>query len=89
MLPDRQRCVFHGESREEVRRKLNKAIREVDTGTFIDGRGRRLGDFLDQWLTEAVRPTVRQWTYAGYEVNVCLHIKPVPGAIKLEGSDSS
>ena len=84
VLPGRRRRVFYGESREEVRRKLNKAIREVDTGTFIDARGRRLGDFLDQWLTEVVRPTVRQWTYAGYEVNVRLHIKPVLGAIKLD-----
>ena len=84
VLPGRRRRVFYGESREEVRRKLNKAIREVDTGTFVDAHGRRLGDFLDQWLTEVVRPTVRQWTYAGYEVNVRLHIKPVLGVIKLE-----
>jgi integrase len=42
-----------------------------------------VGEFLDQWLTEAVRPNVRPWTYKGYEVHVRLHLKPTIGHIPL------
>lgn len=84
VLPGRPRRSFYGDSREEVRRKLNKAIKEIDTSTYTDSRGRRLGDFLDQWLEEVVKPSVRQWTYTGYEVHVRLHIKPILGAIRID-----
>ena len=83
VLPGRQRRYFYGESREEARRKLNQAIKAIDTGTYTDSRGRRLGEFLDQWLEEVVKPSVRQWTFAGYEVHIRLHIKPTLGAIPL------
>jgi integrase len=84
VLPGRQRRYFYGESREEARRKLNQAIKAIDTGTYTDSRGRRLGEFLDQWLEEVVKPRVRQWTFAGYEVHIRLHIKPTLGAIALD-----
>lgn len=84
VLPGRRRAVYYGASREEVRRKLNQAVRALDTGTFVESRGRRLGDFLDQWLQDVVKPSVRPWTYVGYEVNVRLHIKPHLGSIRLD-----
>jgi integrase len=84
VLSRRQRRYFYGGSREEVRRKLNQALKAIDTGTYTDSRGRGLGEFLDQWLEEVVKPSVRQWTFAGYEVHIRLHIKPTLGAIPLD-----
>jgi integrase len=49
-----------------------------------DARGITVGDFLDQWLADVVRPNVRPWTYAGYEVHVRLHLKPALGRIPLD-----
>jgi integrase len=43
-----------------------------------------VGDFLDYWLAQVVRPNVRQWTYAGYEVHVRLHLKPALGHLRLD-----
>ena len=43
-----------------------------------------MAEFLDQWLTEVVRPNVRPWTYKGYEVHVRLHLKPFIGHIRLD-----
>lgn len=80
----RRRAVYYGDSQDEVRRKINRAVRALDTGTFVQSRGRRLGPFLDQWLQEVVKPSVRPWTYVGYEVNVRLHIKPHLGSARLE-----
>jgi integrase len=49
-----------------------------------DARGISVGDFLDQWLADVVRPNVRPWTYAGYEVHVRLHLKPALGRVQLD-----
>jgi integrase len=43
-----------------------------------------VGSFLQQWLREVAKPSVRPWTYHGYEVHVRLHISPVLGTLALE-----
>jgi integrase len=43
-----------------------------------------VGEFLDQWLQEVVRPSVRPWTFSGYEVHVRLHLKPIIGSLPLD-----
>jgi len=49
-----------------------------------DARGLTVGKFLDQWMIEVVQPSVRPWTYRGYDVHVRLHIKPALGNLALE-----
>lgn len=83
-LMGRRRKTFYGHTREDVRRKLSAAVRAFDLHELPDAHGLALGDFLDQWLAEVVRPSVRPWTYAGYEVHVRRHIKPELGRIPLE-----
>lgn len=83
-LPDGRRKFYYGSTRDEVRRKLAAAVHAQDTGTFTDARGITVGGFLDQWLDDVVKPSVRQWTYMGYEVHVRLHINPVLGRIALD-----
>jgi len=79
-----RRKWFYGKSRAEVSRKMTAAQQAINTGSFADARGISLGDYLDQWLAEVVRPSVRGWTYRGYEGNVRLHIKPALGSLPLE-----
>lgn len=83
-LPDGRRKFFYGTTRDEVRRKLAAAVHAQDIGTFADARGITVGAFLDQWLAEVVKPSVRQWTYMGYEVHVRLHLKPTLGRTPLD-----
>jgi integrase len=83
-LPDGRRKYVYGESRDEVRRKLNITIHALDAGTLSDSRGLTVGEFLDQWLEDVVRPNVRPWTFAGYEVHVRLHLKPEIGKLALD-----
>jgi integrase len=82
-LPDGRRKFFYGKTREEARRKLNRALHAIEVGSLTDSRGVTVGEFLDQWLTEVVQPNVRPWTYKGYEVHVRLHLKPAIGHIPL------
>ena len=83
-LPDGSRKHVYGRSRDDVRRKLAEILHAIEHGTFADARGRTLGDYLDQWLAEVARPRVRPWTYAGYEVHIRRHIKPVLGRVPLD-----
>lgn len=43
-----------------------------------------MGEFLDRWLTDSVRDTVRQRTFERYESIVRVHIKPAFGRVKLK-----
>jgi integrase len=83
-LPEGRRRFVYGKTRDEVRRKLGALTRALATGDLSDARGVTVGDFLDHWLAEVVRPTVRHWTYVGYEAHVRLHIKPALGHIALD-----
>ncbi len=82
-LPDGRRKFFYGKTKEDVRRKLLRALHAIEVGTLTDSRGISVGEFLDQWLLEVVQPNVRPWTYKGYEVHVRRHLKPAIGHIPL------
>ncbi len=83
-IPGRRRLTFYGQTREDVRRKLAGAVRANDLKELPDSRGLTLGGFLDQWLEEVAKPSVRPWTFEGYEVHVRRHIKPLLGRIPLD-----
>ena len=57
-LPNGRRKYLYGGTREEVRRKLARALGAQETGSLGDARGRTLGEFLDEWLRDIVRPSV-------------------------------
>jgi integrase len=86
-LGGRRRKWFYGTTREEVHRKMTAALHAMNTGSLADSRGLTVSDYLNQWLDEVVRPSVRTWTYRGYEVHVRLHINPVVGHMSLERLD--
>jgi integrase len=83
-LPDGRRKHIYGKTRDQVRRKLAEILHALQNGSFTDARGKTLGEFLDQWLADVVKARVRAWTFAGYEVHVRRHIKPVLGRVPLE-----
>jgi integrase len=79
-----RRKYLYGRTREEVRRLLADALSAREHGTLADTRGLTLGSFLDIWLSEVAKPSVRHWTYKGYEVHVRLHLKPALGRLPLD-----
>lgn len=82
-LPDGRRKYLYAKTRDEARRKLVGALRAIEVGAEAEVRGDTVGEFLDQWLNDVVKPSVRPWTYRGYEVHVRLHLKPLLGKIPL------
>ena len=63
--------------------KLRKALDLVNGQAQIPDAQLRLGDFLDQWLDDVIKPTGQRSTWAGYEVNVRKHLKPTLGQVRL------
>jgi integrase len=78
------RKIVYGRTHNEVRRRLTEMVHSKDSGTLSDARGVTVGEFLDQWMADVVQPSVRPWTYKGYEVHVRVHIKPALGRVPLD-----
>ena len=79
----RKTRYIYGKRREEVREKLTKAIADWDGGLVYDADNLTVGEYLDRWLNDSVRDTVRQRTWERYEQFVRVHLTPALGKIKL------
>jgi integrase len=78
-----KRKVLYGKTRAEVSTKLTKAMADRDGGIVFDSGGTTVGDYLDRWLSDSVRGTVRESTYSRDKYLVTNHIKPALGRLKL------
>src|SRR3712207_9532308 len=72
----RKRKTIYGKEREEVADKLIEALSNRNKGLVFDADNLRLGEYLERWLTDSVRDTVRPTTFERYEQVVRLHISP-------------
>lgn len=79
-----KRVTFYGKTRQEVAEKLNKALHEYKTGTFIKPNKITVGQWLDRWLEVYAKPKVRLSTWESYETTVRCHIKPTIGNLPLK-----
>jgi integrase len=74
---------IYGKRREDIREKLTKAIADRGGGLVYDAGNITVGEYLDRWLNDSVRDTVRQRTWERYEQFVRVHLTPALGKIKL------
>ncbi len=77
-----KRKHFLGQTRVEVSRKLNAALKARDDGLPVIVERETVAQFLRSWL-EAVRPSLRSNTWVRYEQYVRLHVLPTLGKISL------
>ena len=80
----RKRRTIYGKTRKEVADKLAKAVSDREGGLVFDAGGLGVGGYLDRWLADSVKDTVRISTYQGYERICRRHIKPTLGRVKLK-----
>ncbi len=79
-----KRRYVTGKDRNEVRQKLTKAMADRDGGFIFDDGGVTVGQYVERWLKDSVRGTVRQSTFETYEYMVYPHIVPALGRVKLK-----
>ena len=80
----RKRKTLYGGTRAEVAKKLAKALSDREGGLVFDSGNITVGEYLDRWLVECVKGTVRESTFERYEYAIRPHIKPALGRVKLK-----
>jgi len=79
----RKRKSFYGKTRKEVLTALNKALGETSRGLPLVSERQTVGQFLEHWLTNVVKPSTRPSTSSSYADTVRLHVIPELGRIPL------
>ena len=82
--PDGKRRYVSGKTKEEARKALREARANTDAGLLFDAANLKVGEYLDRWLTDSVRDTVRSTTFERYEQISRKHIVPEIGRVRLK-----
>ncbi len=77
-----RRTVF-GVTKDEVNKKLTKALAGRLDGSYVEPHKTRLSAFLERWLEDAARPSIRLTTYVSYKGIINNHIDPHIGGTPL------
>src|SRR5215212_9762507 len=80
----RKRRTVYGKTRKEVAKKLAKGLSDRENGLVFDAGTLTVGEYMDRWLNDSVRGTVKETTYANYSYIVRVHISPVLGRMRLK-----
>ncbi len=75
----RKRKDYYGRTRREVQEKLAAAQRALKDGLPVTSDRQKLGQFLERWLEDVARPSVRPRTYIRYRELLALHVLPTLG----------
>jgi integrase len=80
----RKRKTLYGKTRVEVGRKLAQALSDREGNITFDAGNQTVGEYLDRWLKDLIKDTVRQSTFERYEQIIRLHVKPTLANLKLK-----
>ena len=80
----KQKTVY-GKTRKEVSETLTEAMAGRNKGLVFDAGKLTVGDHLEQWLEDVVKPSASHRTYSTNAQQVRTHIAPTLGRIKLKG----
>ncbi len=75
---------MQGKTRAEVNHKLTKAMANRDVGVILDAGSLTVGEYLERWLMNCVRGTVRPSTFEGHKHIIRPYIVPALGHLKLK-----
>lgn len=78
-----KRKVVYGRKYKEVEKKLAELRGDAARGIVTDDQNLTVGKYMDRWLEDSVRGTVRESTFSRDKYLVDNHIKPALGRIKL------
>ena len=79
-----RRKAFYGKTRKEVQQKLTAALNEVNQGSYVEPSKMTVAQWMDYWLEEYKRHSLKPSTYSDYFFRAKCHIKPKLGPIRLK-----
>ena len=71
-------------TKREAERELARILHEIETGQYLQPETITVAEYLQRWLSDAAKPSVRRATYSRYEVAVRRHITPALGSMPLQ-----
>ena len=75
---------LYGKTRQAVAGKLTRAMADRDGGLVFDAGNLTVGEYLERWLEDSVKGTVRASTVERHEINIRVHLTPALGRVKLK-----
>ncbi len=84
-----KRRHVYGKTRKEAADKLARMLSDRVEGIVYDNENMTVGEYLDVWLKNSVRGSIRQSTYDRDVYLVENHVKPALGRIKLKNLSSA
>src|ERR687894_3036650 len=84
ILGSRTSKSFYGKTQAEARKKRDEAKARLGKGVGFDARNLTLGEYMERWLNDSVRDSVKERTYDGYAHVAHRHIIPALGSVKLD-----
>ena len=82
-LPDGNRKVFYGKKQSEVIAKLDEAANDLRRGMLAVGSNTTLQEYLENWLENVHKPTIRLSTYLNYRKLLKNYLVPGIGKVKI------
>ncbi len=83
-LDNNKRKVFYGKTQKEVQDKLNEALYEQQRGTLPTTPDITVQVYLESWLEDTHKHTVRLSTYLNYSKLLRNYLVPGLGKVKLQ-----
>lgn len=74
---------LYGKTQQEVRKKLQDALRRKDDGYSLEPKSISVSDWVKEWLDNFKRPMLRESTYSASLLRWKHHIEPYFSKIKL------
>lgn len=85
----RKRRYVYGKTKTEVQKKLAELQSAFAAGSLADPKRMRLVEFINHWLEDVARPTIRISTHARYKVLLKVHLLPHLGGIQISSLEPS
>jgi integrase len=83
-LENQRRKTYYGKTRKEVQEKLNAALHEQQQGTLATGKRQTVAHYLNHWLEEVHKSTIRLSSYDRYRKLLDRHILPELGHFQVQ-----
>src|SRR5438105_6961080 len=83
-LEDGTQKQVHRKTRQEAHKALQQMLREQEQGILATGPQQTMKQFMEYWLEDVHRPTIRTSSYANYRSILDTHILPALGHIPVQ-----
>ncbi|WP_207955907.1 N-terminal phage integrase SAM-like domain-containing protein [Rubrobacter marinus] len=75
---------IYAKTRKAATEKLTRAMADRNGGIVFDDENMTVSDFLDVWISDCVKDTIRVSSFERYKSIVELHISPALGRLRLK-----